>query len=383
MPRISPTLEGFRATWRQPSLTFAEIAWRWTVGATACALFVFGFVEYLNTLPVSNGDLLLLRTRQPLLIGQAISHILRGSLSRAAMASLLAALVLTGLWIIAASIGRSTTTKALLEYFAIRRDVAGYVSAANSTTAAPQDAADTVSPATAPSTARRDEENAIPAPAKATRPTSLLGLNFLRATLVLAAILGLQGAAILSSFASPRTNPQPGLAFFLFLPLAALVCLVLSALNWLLSLAALFAVRAGEDTLSAISTAVAFCRDRARPVSAVSAWSTLAHLAAFLTATTAVSIPLSLLHIAPVRLVIVGVLLVTLAYFAVADWLYVARLAGYVCIAEIPEALLAPPLPQPPAPIPPTAYVPPPQPQTTIDRDERILSDLPNLVVET
>jgi hypothetical protein len=371
MPRISPTLEGFRATWRRPSLTFAEIAWRWTVGATACALFVFGFVEYLNTLPVSNGDLLLLRTRQPLLIGQAIAHILRGSLSRAAIAALFAALALSALWIIAASIGRKTTTKALLEYFAIRRDVARNVSAGSAPNAVLEGEAATTTPEIIPD----------PAPENASRPTSLLGLNFLRAALVLAAILALQGAAILSSFASPSANPQPGLAFFLFLPLAALVGLTWSGLNWLFFLATLFAVRDRADTLSAISTAVAFSRERARPISAVSAWSTLAHLTAFMAATTAVSLPLSLLHLAPVRLVIAGVLLVTLLYFAVADWLYMARLAGYVCIAEMPEELLAPLLPQPPAPILPTPpYVPPP-PATTIDRDEPILSDLPTPLV--
>ena len=28
----SPTIEGFRAAFRRPSLTFAEMAWRWTVG---------------------------------------------------------------------------------------------------------------------------------------------------------------------------------------------------------------------------------------------------------------------------------------------------------------------------------------------------------------
>jgi hypothetical protein len=63
------------------------------------------------------------------------------------------------------------------------------------------------------------------------------------------------------------------------------------------------------------------------------------------------------------------VILVTLAYFAVSDWLYTARLAGYVCIAELPEALLAPPAPP--------VIAPPPVPAATIDRDELILSDVP------
>jgi hypothetical protein len=67
---------------------------------------------------------------------------------------------------------------------------------------------------------------------------------------------------------------------------------------------------------------------------------------------------------------------VTVVYFAVADWLYMARLAGYVCIAETPEALLKalPPAPLP-LPLPPPMAAPL---QTTIDRNEPILSDLSN-----
>src|SRR5438270_578020 len=122
MSRISPTLEGFRAAFRRPSLALAEISWRWTVGAATCALLIFGFFEYLRTLPVTNGDLLFLRTRQPVLIGQAISHILRGSLWRAALAGLLAALALCFAWIVAASVGRNLTLRVLLEYFAHRKD---------------------------------------------------------------------------------------------------------------------------------------------------------------------------------------------------------------------------------------------------------------------
>jgi hypothetical protein len=101
--------------------------WRWTAGAAAAALFVFGLFEYLNTLPVTNGELLFLRTRHPYLVGQAMAHILRGSLSRAVMAGLLAALMLAVLWMIAASVGRIATVRALLDYF--RRDAADRVSA--------------------------------------------------------------------------------------------------------------------------------------------------------------------------------------------------------------------------------------------------------------
>ena len=341
--RISPTTEGFRAAFRRPSLALAEIMWRWTVGATATSLLIFGLFEYLRTLPVTNGELLFLRTRHPYLVGEAIAHILRGSGSRALIAGLLAALLLTMVWIVAASVGRIATVRGLLEYF--RSDVASNVSTDD-----------------------------VWAPL-----TALLRLNFLRVTVAVAALIGFAGAGILAGFASPAANPRPGVAFLLFVPLAALVCFLWGVLNWILSLAGMFAVRDDEDAVGAIASAVTFCRERTGAVFAVSTWTGMAHLVAFVAAGTVASMPMGFAGIVAWRLVVAVMIIVTMAYFALADWLYMARLAGYVCIAETPEALLAP---LPPAP---QRVQPPPGPplQTTIDRDEPILSDLPNLAVET
>jgi hypothetical protein len=132
MSQVSPTLEGFRAAFRRPTLTFAEIAWRWTLGATAWALLLFSFFEYLNTLPVTHADAALLSTRHPALVGRALTHILRGSLNRVVLAALLGALALSLLWIVTASIGRAATVRALLDYFAGRRNVADDSSAETS-----------------------------------------------------------------------------------------------------------------------------------------------------------------------------------------------------------------------------------------------------------
>ena len=345
---ISPTAEGFRAAFRRPSLTLAEIAWRWTAGATATALFLFGLFEYLNTLPVTNGELLFLRTRQPYLIGEAIAHILRGSLNRVVMAGMVATWMLGLLWILAASLGRIATVRGLLDYF--RKDVS-------------------------------TEDLRENAPLRA-----LTRLNFLRAAVALAALFGFVGASILAGFASPDAHPRPGLAFFLFLPLAGLICWAWWSLNWLLSLAGMFAVRDGEDAMGAICAAVAFCRERTGAVFAVSTWTGLAHLVAFVCATTVVSMPLGFVAVVPWRLVVAGMMLVTLAYFVLADWLYMARLAGYLCIAEMPEALVVP-LPQRPAPRSDEEHAPSPPIQTpplqaSIDRDETILSDIPNQISE-
>ncbi len=354
---ISPTVEGFRAAFRRPSVALAEIMWRWIVGATAVALCVVGLFEYLDTLPVTNGELLFLRTRHPYLVGEAIAHILRGNLNRAAMASLLAALMLAILWTVAASVGRIATVRGLLDYF--RRDIPG----------------DFLEDHT-----RSDGERHVASIVSVTAFVALIRLNFLRVVLALAAIVGFAGAAILAGIAFPDANPQPGLAFSLFLPLAGLICYVWWALNWLLSLAGMFAVRNGEDAMGAIGSAVALTRERTGAVFAITTWTGLAHLVALVGASTIVSIPLGFVGLIPWRLIIAAMILVALIYFALADWLYMVRLAGYVCVAETPLALLAP---LPPAPLPRTPPVQTMPVQTTIDRDEPILSDLPNLAAET
>jgi hypothetical protein len=342
---VSPTVEGFRAAFRCPSLTLAEITWRWIVGATALALFLFGLFEYINTLPVTNGELLMLRTRQPYLVWQAIAHMLRGSLNRVVMSWIVAGSMLGLLWIIAASVGRIATVRGLLEYFATR------ISEGGSSYAGEKDVASNIS----------------------TNGIALVRINFLRAVLFLAALFGFVGAAILASFVSPDSDPQPGLAFVVFLPFAALICLITWALNWLLSLAGMFAVRDGDDAVGSISSAVTLCGERIGTVFAVSAWTGLAHIIAFVVASTVASTLIGVATLLPWRLVVLCVTFVTLLYFAFADWLYTARLAGYICITEMPEAVAAP-LYQTPA-APPL--------QTTIDREEPILSDVPGLALES
>ena len=333
-------MEGFRAAFRRPLVTVAEIAWRWVVGGTATVLFFFGLFEFLDTLPVTNGELLFLRTGQPILVSQAIGHILRGSVYRGVLSLILAVLLLNVIWMVAASLGRLATLEAILEYFRERfRDLS-----------------------------LPEQRNQAAADARhRDRVFMLLRLSFLRVAVALAAMVGVAGAAIISGFASSPDRPRPELVFVLFLPLAALVCLIWYVLNWLLSLASVFVVRDGEDAVGAVSSAVRLCRERTGAVLAVSSWTGVAHLIAFVGFSTVISLPLALAAILPWRFVAFGVCLVTLAYLAVADWFYTARLAGYVFVAQLPDA----------TPIPATSGTPVIEPSTTIDRDELILSDVP------
>jgi hypothetical protein len=323
--------------------------WRWVAGATALLYFSFGLFEYLDTLPVTNGELLFLRTRQPYLVGEAIAHILRGSLNRVVMA---------GCSRIAAR--HALDRRGLGRTDRHRAGAAGLFSQRRrqccSAKALPKYRSE-----------QRREYNLD-------EPVALSDSISCAWRGMAAVSSDLWERRFWRALFRPTRILRPELDFFLvFLPLAGLICFLTWTLNWLLSLAGVFAVRDAEDAVGAISAAVdALPRAHRAPSSRSAPGPGLAHLVLFVVATTVASMPLGLASLVPWRLVS-WCADCDSGYFALADWLYTARLAGYVCIAEMPDGLPVPQLPTPTAP----------PVQTTIDRDEPILSDLPNLAVET
>jgi len=290
----------------RPSFGLAEIAWRWSFGAAAGLLLMFSFVEYLDTLPVSNGDLLLLRTSQPTLISRAVAHIFHGSAFRVMATSVVLALALGAAWIAVASLVRAATLKALLAYF------------------------------------REDASTSVPSPKKNWRLRSLFGLNFFRLSAALAAVAGCMAAILLGRFAARASDPAPGSALLITLTVTMLVWFAWSTLNWFLSLASIFVVADGQDTFGAIAAAVDLCRTRSGSVFATGTCFGLAHLTAFVVASSVIAVPVGFAAVLPLGAVLGGVLLVTLSYFAITDFLYVGRLAAYVAIVDMPELPVTP-----------------------------------------
>jgi len=302
MKSRSPTLEGFRTLLRYPSFGFAEIAWRWSFGAAAGVLLVFSFFEYLDTLPVSNGDLVLLRTRQPILIYRAVLDILRGSSFRLLETLAVLAMTLGVAWVVIASLGRAATLRSLVVQF---RESNG--------------------------ASLRHEENSRGLP-------SLFALNCFRLGIALAAAVGCLAAVLLGAGASRASDPSPGGAFLITLTVSMLVWFAWSIVNWFLSLAAVFVVARGQDTFGSITAAVDLCLARPGSIFASGTWFGLAHITAFVVATSVVGFPLGFAAVLPAAAVLGGVLLVTLLYLAIADFLYVGRLAAYVAMLELPES---------------------------------------------
>jgi hypothetical protein len=336
----SPTLEGFRTMFSRPSFGLAEIAWRWSFGAAAGLLLAFSFFEYLDTLPVSKGDLLLLRTNQPVLFSRALLHVFRGSAFRVVETAIVLTLTLGSAWIVAASLGRAATVKVLLAHF------------------------------------RESDFASMEQKEKKTwRLRSLFGLNFLRFGSTLAAVVGCFAAILLGGFASTPDDPAPGSALLVILAVTLFVWFVWSTLNWFLSLAAIFVVADGQDTFGAIAAAVNLCRTRSGSLFAVGTWFGLAHLTAFAVASSVLAFPLAFAAILPAGVVLGGVLLATLLYLAVADFLHVGRLAAYTAIVEMPEPPVIAETAPPPMPLGST-HLDPTHSSPAVDPTELILSDI-------
>lgn len=348
MSQPSPTLEGFRAAFRMPSVTVAEVAWRWAVGAAATASLFFVISEYLRSLPVNKLDAAFLKTRKPLLVERAIAHIFQGTLNRAAVAALLAASALAVLWIVASSAGRMATVSALLEYF--QTHFTSRVS---------------------PATSRRFAE-----------VRGLVGLNFYRIVVTVAVGLAIVASAMIAGLESSRSIPHPGLSMFIFMLIGGLTCVLWGELNWFLSLASIFVVSNREDSFGAVSATVNMMRREAGSVFAVSAWNAIAHLTAFAGASSFFFGLLLFVHIVPAPLIITGELLVSLVYFAVIDWLYIARLGGYIFIRQSLDWLSSPLVSAIPLLPHETGKRDVSVGESAVDRDEAILSDLPGLTPE-
>lgn len=315
MTSPTPVRDGFRTIWRQPSIFFAELAARWSWGGAALLLIGLALFEYLQTLVVTPSDMFLLRLRHPLAVSRALADIFRGSWPRVLHTFILLVPALTALWIVVMALGRWVTLRSLLDSLKIE-------------------------PATLPSTHDEADPNAfrplnIRSSSVRSRPLrSLIGLNFLRSGLGLAALVSLVGAGIVASFVSTPKHPHAGLAFLLFIPCVIVVSTIWSSVNWFLSIASVFVVRESEDTFGSIGAAVDFCRRCAGKVSGAGFWFGAMHLVAFVIASTVVMYPLSLANLVPASVTLSLMGMVTLVYCAVADYLHVARLAGYVSLVE-------------------------------------------------
>jgi hypothetical protein len=287
MASDSPISEGFRRAFREPAIVLAEIAWRWSFGAAASALVIASLLAYLDTLPITRMQMVLLRSRIPWLIADALGQIVRGSGPRLAVMVAIMLPAISVIWIAAASLGRAATLKALLHC-----------------------------------------EASVPL-------SSQVGLSFLRASVNLAALIGYLGALIVSGRAAAGTvEVRAGVFFVVFVALATAVALLRSRLNWFLCLGAISAARDGHDTFAAVAAAIGLFRRHTGKFAWAGAVFGSIHFVLFALFTVISLLVLALAAKAPPGVSLFFLAAITLAYFALVDALYIARLAAYAAIDE-------------------------------------------------
>lgn len=296
--------EGFRAVARRPGVAAGEIAWRWAFGAAAWVLVLLGAHLVMTSVPVSQSEFDLARRSGVFRAADVAARFLFDAWPRILRVAAVLLPGLSALWIAAASAGRAVTLQALLG-IRVRR---GF--------------------------------------------TSLLGINFLRAAVTVAALIGYIGAIVLAAQLVPApqaANPSfPVFAFLVWLVIATTVALCWAVANWFLSLAPIFILRDGDGTFDAIHSSLLLLRTRPREYMATATWFGLMRTAALVAL-----LVLSLIAAAAGNGLgaIVLVALVALAYFAMVDWLYICRLAAFLALAapEQPAAAGASAAPMAPA----------------------------------
>lgn len=286
-----------------------EILWRFGFGT--CVLLLAGtwILRFLTGLHPTEADVAALTSGNRNFVTLALLHIFQGTGPTVARAMIILVPALSLFWILFATWGRVATLRNLLP--------------ANSGT-------------------------------PAAHFSAILGLNFLRMLslllMVIAVVASIMGGSFLSWAASSRPDEPNLLVYFLIvmvtLPVILLIWLVV---NWMLSIAPIFSVLKNRGTFGSISsTSRAIRGDRGRFAAVSSAYGAL-RLVALLGVIAATTIAALLAAAAGAKAATAVVVFLTLAYFAFADVLYVARLAAYIEVAKSLAPAPALPLPQVPA----------------------------------
>lgn len=317
-PRLSnesPIRYGFRAVWPEPSLPLAEIAWRWSWGAATLLLIWFAGHEFLRSLTVTHRDEWQLQSGSPQLVADAIMHIFRGSGPAVLRLFLIVAPASVLLWVVAATLGRTVTLRSL-----------------------------------------------VPGDARFTGRSFCL--HVWRAVVGVLTFIGIVLSFFLGAILMARTEPpQPLLFMAVFFPLTLVLTVLRSRINWLLLLGNIYVAR-GMKAGEGFGRATQVFKRRSGDFIGVGIVAGVLRLILIGVVTMLDLALVPFVGKASSGLLWTAFVLITLAYFAISDWLYMVKLAAYTRIIEedarpaaAPVAVAAPPQ-IPPAPVAPIPSVP-------------------------
>jgi len=280
----NPITQGIKAVWRDPALFLVEILWRWSFIIVACLLIVSAGALLLGPLHIGNAWDSASRSRDPQRMGQLVLTILLILGMKAVIAAIAVPLAIALLWSIFSALGRFVT---------VRRLRAGLTSL---------------------------------------RFRSILALQVLRGFLSWFSLI-LLAAAILGETLIATRGPQPDLVLFyvMMTPTVVLIAAFWLVCNWYLSLAAIFG-REEQTFRGAIRQARQTVRLQRSDFAGTGFIFLLVRVALLLVVVAICGLTSGMAGTAPQNYFVL-LMMVLLAYLALAYFFYMSRMAAYLALA--------------------------------------------------
>jgi len=284
----NPVNQGLRIVLRDPGMLLTEIVWRWSFGAAAILVLFVSIMGLLRSIHVSEADTAAWRSNNPTLMAQALANMLLESGPKMADTAAWVLPSITLLWIILATAGRTLTLNRL------GRGTVDF--------------------------------------------RTVLASHCARAFLLWLA------AAVLTSaiwFAARIAIGVGQPDYFLYYALAFWSIVLIGGFwaiaNWYLSLAPICSLQTGAGFLKSTVQAVRLAKAQSGDFGGISLIFGIFRLATLAIAFVLCVLPSGLMSTWP-RSYTAWVVAVSLAYFAVGDFLYLGRMAAYMIAGSLETA---------------------------------------------
>ena len=287
-----PLRTSLAAIFRQPGIVFAEIAWRWTFGASALTLAAFAIVRLEHAITIYPEEQEMLSSRSPVLIAQAILEIGHRARPLAVHLGIIVIPAILLLWIIAATVGRGYVLSRL-------------------------PSREWLSP----------------------RWLVLSALNLLRVVSVLLLVVAYFGCSFATSLVINPYAPNYALGILVFFSLFMISLAAWSFLHWIVSTSCIYASRQHLGLFQSLDATMQLLRTSSRELFSIAAQNSSVRTLVALIFTLFGLLPLIVYRVPP--LFLTAEIVLFLAYCIASDMLVLARLAAYVEVIERPTETAA------------------------------------------
>jgi hypothetical protein len=273
--------QAVRSIHAQPAIVAIEIAWRWSFGLIATVLLILGAKAFLAGLKVSPGDAEAIRGANPTILAAALMHLFQqqGVWQRFLGIAFAVVVPTVLVWIGAATLGRVAVLKRIFE---------------------------------------RPEMDVV----------AVLYLTIARVLLVFVCIAVWYVWMVICAFVTV-SGELPNYPLYLLLSFLALPVITITwgVLNWILSLAPILVARDGFGAMQSYRSTVQLARKERAGFFSVTSWLGCPRLVALIAGVIFAGIIVAVFQSAVIATILLTV--ITLAYCAFADYLYVVRLVAY------------------------------------------------------